>query len=330
MELEFNKKNLVYLLLVLNAHRSEGQFLGVLLERVRKSVDAHNAAQRGSDGRIPDYARLYQPISRSTLFNYLGALRAAFPDGYEVEKAEGASGQFCAEHPRMAVKFFKKFNPVSFEACADFLIQGGFLKPAHPSSALANAPNGLFFAMQNFLGVSPAAEQADAGALCGSYQVYRPSLMMPGKVIVSAALIQAQSDGALSYEELMHFKSPLGWRRQLLSGYVLTKSGRMLIITRDSNTGFAQHTLLKPMFRGHSYNGQGRIESLAGLYSGATNNTASGLFSTGIFLARREFRSLQNHPLHRWKVGHLQDFGLVEPDSLSQRIRGFLNPHADS
>ncbi|ARE41704.1 hypothetical protein RGUI_3563 [Rhodovulum sp. P5] len=311
MELAFNKPNLVMLILVVNQYRSDGLFWNGLMETLKREEDAN---------RQP-----HEPLtpSKGTWYNYFGNIKAAFPDGYCKQPVSQVAHDFVQAHPKTADKFFRKFTPGTFTCMRDFLIERGYLGGHSLAESVASVPGSLYFSLIDFVRPNIAPE-GDHKSLPGVYRVYRPSLTVPGKILVSAARITSRSDGTLYYAERMHFRPSYGWREQHLEGYVLGMDGKAFLLTKDDNTKLLQFTIMKPLVREPASDGVYRIRVMAGSYTGSSPARESGLYSTGIVMARDNLRTIEDHPVHRWKIGHLKTFGLQERHDVPEQFLRYL------
>ncbi|MDA5630862.1 MULTISPECIES: hypothetical protein [Agrobacterium] len=310
MKLEFNRVNLVYLILVVNIERHTGVFL----EKLEAALDKAYNQERRLDVDAP------KPPVRATWYNWFKELEPLCPPSLHGSEAAQFAASFAKEHPALVQKYARKFSRMTFECMRDFLIQRGFLGGAPAYDLVASVPDSLYFAMTQFLKPKFSPE-GDHISLPGIYRVYRPSLSAPGKVIVSAARVSSEVGGALRYQERMHYHhSAYGWQAQHFQGYIFGLEGRAFLITKDDGSKLPQFSVLKPLARYTDANGQSLIRAMAGSYSGASQKRESDLFSTGIFMVRDKLRTLADHPVEKWKVGHLKTFGLQERDQIPAEV----------
>lgn len=308
----FNKVNLVALLLIVHEQRNNGIFF----------MDLHAAliaaAKEKGDAALC-------PPGRSTWFAYFKELKEIYPCGINPAEALRLAVKFVADHPKKTAKYYKKFNPVTFNAMRDFLLRGGYLHFSPLGEALGGMDGSLYYSLVDFL--KPTISTAgDHISLPGTYRVYRPSLSVPGKFVVSAARMKSRDDGALYYAERMHFHTGFGWRTQFFEGYVLGAQGKAFLFTKDDNTRLIQLSIMKPIMRATAKAGKSVVSALAGKYNGASQNCPDGLFSTGIVMVRDQaLEKLTDYPVQRWKVGHLRDFGLMKSEEIPEHLRRYLH-----
>lgn len=314
LKLDFNKQNTVFILLVLNLQRDNGSFLSDLIEDIAQAVfDANSVGKRSVSS-----------ISRATFYNYFGDIKKAFPDGYDFEKAMELANKFCRDHPKAADKHYKKFTKVTFETTVQFLSKSDFLGKKDTFAQVAAIQDSLFYSLSGFLGADDGDWAKGQELLSGDYRVFRPSLSSPGKILVSCARISEGASGALTYLEVMHLKNETGWRRQILDGYVVVKDQHIAVITRDTNTQFAQFSILHSLLIQPSSGGKNRIERMAGTYSGVSVKKQIGLYSTGIYLLRDNFEAFSHQPMREWEAGRQDGFGALEPEDVPSKIRSYL------
>lgn len=307
MELEFNKPNLVYLLLVIHQERKNGIFFENLRAELKRAIAS------GGDIYVPPAP------SRATWFNYFRDFDEVWPDGFPRDQALKLALDFIRDHPKRADKYYRKFCRTTFICMRDFLIQNGYIGGSPLGALVSDVPGSLYFSLISFLGPNVKPE-GDHISLPGTYRVYRPSLSSPGKVLVSAARISSRTDGTLHYEERMHFRADHGWREQHLEGYAIGTEGKAFLITKDDNTRLLQFFVLKPLVRGRISDGRTVIQLLAGSYTGSSHTRENGLFSTGIVMVRENFRTVDRHPVQRWKLGHVSTFGLQKREDVPEQI----------
>lgn len=314
MSLEFNKKNLVYVILVVSRERKNGKFVSELI--------------RFSEARVLEYNRKHpdriKSVSRSTLYNYLREIDAAVTHNSYGGDLDLTAGAICNEHPNLVDKFYALFAPEVFDAYVEFLVAGSIIETGDLERTVSSVQDNLYFALSSFLEVRRGDKAADQQQLPGAYRVYRPSLSTPGKILVSAAIIDAPKNGALRYSELMHFKNQFGWRRQLLEGHILSKSGDIALITKDSNTKFMQFTILHSLLNDVDSDGKSVIRLMAGTYTGTTRSRPSNQFQTGIFFARENFKKLAEYEIRKWKIGLMPGYGLVERNEVPTRVLDYM------
>ncbi|MBO9462451.1 hypothetical protein [Labrenzia sp. R5_0] len=312
VQLDFNKRNLMTLLLTVHQHRSDGIFLSDLWEAIAEA-EAQNRGVHGA--RAP---------SRSTWFNYFRDIDHAFPDGLHGRPLSLAAHDFVRENPKLTDKFFRKFRPDTFARMCVFLFERGYWGSDTLAENLASVPGSLYFSLVEFL--KPAIRpEGDHNSLPGVYRVYRPSLSAPGKILVSAALVTSKTDGSLHYAERMHFRTSFGWREQHLEGYILGVEGKAFLLTKDDNTKLPQFSILKPLVRQPSGDGETHIvRVMAGSYTGSSTYRENGHFSTGIVMVRDNLRSLEKHPIGRWKIGLLGSFGLQNREDVPEQFLKYL------
>jgi len=126
----------------------------------------------------------------------------------------------------------------------------------------------------------------------------------------------------------MNFKNSLGWRRQILEGYVVTRKGRISIITKDTSTDFLQCSALYPVLKAKiPERTEAVITMMAGSYCGTSNTKRSGLFSTGIFFMRQDFRNLNRYDVRQWKIGLIGGYGLVDPKCIPSDVMKYMVDH---
>ena len=311
MQFEFNKRNLIALLLIVHQHRRDGFFF-------RDFIDFLSEAERvGRKSHEP-----YAP-SRATWFNYFHEIDDYYPDGLVERDIETVADEFVRNHQKAADKFFRKFTPNTFAIIRSFLLKHELLTGQAQATNPVSSSSSLYFSLIEFLKPKMFLEE-DQKSLPGMFRVYRPSLSTPGKILISAARISLEKDGALRYMERMHFRTTFGWREQNFKGYIVGSEGRFFLLTKDDSTNLPQYSVLKPLLRRGVSAEISRIEIMAGLYTGASHAHDKGLFSTGIVLAREDMRGLERYPLHRWKIGHLRTFGLQERNTIPEQFLEYL------
>lgn len=318
MSLKFTKQNLVYILMIVNEERGNGIFLNDLIEYITRCASAKSKSGTKSVGNV----------SRATLFNYFKDLNQWLEgrDG-NVPRYE-MSFEFIKNNQRTADKFYKKFNKYIFSFIVKFLEDNQYIGYETMASNVSSIKNSLYFSLVEFLGVHEHAVREKHEDLSGDYKVYRPSLSAPGKILVSCARIETQKDGSLKYLELMHFKNSLGWRRQILEGYVVSREGRISIITKDTNTKFIQFSALYSILRGKWGRKERTVVTMmAGSYTGTTDSQRSGLFSTGMFLARENFRNLNRYDVTAWKIGLVGGYGIVDVNQIPRDVMKYMANH---
>lgn len=254
-------------------------------------------------------------ISSSTLYEYFAELRYYVGEHYSHEEAYSLAIQMNKERSHISTKYYRKFNEVLFYALYDFLVSNNYLDRDNIIDSVAGIDNSLYFAIASFLNIDKRQLEIDKEQLSGCYRVYRPSLSMKGKILVSCACISPTDTGAVQYSEIMHYKYRKTWRRQLLEGYIVRKKSKFILITTDSNTDLLQLSVLNA-----KYMHENKIEILSGSYSGASNNIPTGLFSTGIHFVREVFPEMDDTPFENWDVGSIPKMGLVDKAEVEEVI----------
>lgn len=254
-------------------------------------------------------------ISSSTLYEYFAELRNFVGEFYSHEHAYDLAIQLNKERSHISTKYYRKFNEVLFYALYDFLVSNNYLDRDNIIDSVAGIDNSLYFAIASFLNIDKRQLEIDKEQLSGFYRVYRPSLSMRGKVLVSCVCISPTDTGAVKYNEIMHYKYRKTWRRQLLEGYIVRKKSKFILITTDSNTDLLQLSVLNA-----KYTHKNKIEILSGSYSGTSNNIPTGFFSTGIHFVREEFPEMDDTPFENWDVGSIPKMGLVNMAEIEEEI----------
>lgn len=310
MELEYNKINVAYIVLILHVERRKGIFFNDLMYVIkRKLEDKTSRNARDNPGSI----------ARSTFHNYFKRLSNVVGDDFNGADSYRVAHELIEKDPKLVDIFYRKITEQLFKTIRDFLIENRYLGDFSPAKEAASSPNSLFFALTDFL-ADRTNPDVDITVLPGDYKVFRPSLSVPGMILVSCARIEAQKDGALRYLERMHFKHPLSWRSQILEGYVVSAGDHYFLTTKDSNTPYLQSTILHVRHRETSTHEGQVIKVMTGTYSGFSRNHSEGFFSTGIVLVRTPFRGLSKHDIRKWKIGWISGFGLISPDEVEPEL----------
>ncbi len=254
-------------------------------------------------------------ISSSTLYEYFDDLRYSFGDKYSHKDAYDLAIEFNKKRSHVSTKFYRKFNEVLFYALYDFLVSNDYLERDNLIDSVAGIDNSLYFAIASFLNIDKDQLERDKEQLSGYFRVYRPSLSMKGKILVSCAQISSTDTGAMQYNEIMHYQYRKRLRRQVLEGSIVGKKSKYILLTTDSNTNLLQSSVLNA-----KYMNENKIEIMSGSYSGASNNIATGLFSTGIHFVREEFPEMGDTPFEDWEVGSIPKMGLVDRAEIEEEI----------
>jgi hypothetical protein len=305
MPIPFNKKNLIYLLLIANLERKKGNFVEPLIEHLSDAVDKYNKAHKAAKNKI----------SRGTFYNYLGDIDYLIGSFYTHEQANDLAVNFERDYKNKKQKFYNHFNSVLFDAFYGYLVLNDAIDRDKILDAVSGIDNSLYFAMASFLNVDKKQMKIDCKRLPGFYRVYRPSLSMKGKVIVSCARISITENDAILYNEIMHYKFRKNWRRQVFKGYMIRKKSTYILETTDSNTSLLQHSMLKA-----KYVHANKIYALSGSYNGESNNVKTGFFSTGIHFVREEFPELGDIPFEEWDVRSIPQMGLIDKEEIEEGI----------
>lgn len=305
MPIPFNKKNLAYLLLIANLERKKGNFVQPLLEHLTDVIDKYNKAHKVAKNKI----------SRGTIYSYLGDIDFLIGSSYTHEQANDLAINFEENYKQKINKYYNQFNDVLFNAFYDFLTSNDALDREKILDTVSVIDNSLYFSMASFLDADKKQMKTDCKRLPGFFRVYRPSLSMKGKTIVSCAHISVTENDAIFYNEIMHYKFRKSWRRQTFKGHLIRKKSKYLLLTTDSNTGLLQLSILKSI-----YVHDNQIQSLCGSYSGASNNVKTGLFSTGIHFVREEFPEMDGTPFNEWDVRSIPQMGLIDKEEIEEEI----------
>lgn len=313
MDIDFNKPNLVYLLMIVNRERQNGIFFNDMMDVISNTVQ-----ECRKNGVV------VSGVSRATFYNYFKDIDHAFPAGYRLEGMHEAAFEFTQRFPKQTDKFYRQFSRAIFECVREFLIENQFLGQRSIEYAVSAVPNSLYFSLIGFLGKDQVEIKKDHSSFPGDYKVFRPSLSTPGKILCSAARIESMRDGSLRYLERMHWNNTSGWHTQILEGYIISVGDNTFLITKDSSTLLMQFSVLHSLRREKTVNGVSIVRMMAGSYSGASKSQTSGLFSTGIFFLRENFRSLTRYNVATWKIGHIGGFGLLNIDEVPDEVRSFM------
>lgn len=266
-------------------------------------------------------------ISSSTLYDYFAELRYFSGEFYTHDQAYNLALHINKKHSHISTKFYRKFNQVLFYGLYDFLVSNNYLDRDNLIDSVAGIDNSLYFAIASFLNIDKTQLEKDKKKLSGFFRVYRPSLSMKGKILVSCACISSTDAGAMQYNEIMHYNHRNKMRLQLLEGSIVGKKNKFILLTTDSNTGLLQSSVLSSKYM----NGN-KIEIMSGSYSGASNNIATGLFSTGIYFVREEFPEMTDIPFEEWNVGSIPKMGLMDRAEIEEEILDDMfiyPPHKD-
>lgn len=305
MPIKFNKKNLVYILLIANLEKGNGRFVSDIIKHSSDKIRAQNAKSKEQKNTI----------SRSTLYSYFDDLNFKIDSYYTHEMANDLATKFVNGSPRKADKFYKHFNIVLFDAFYEFLLKNNYLNKNIVLDATSEIDNSLYFSMATFLSVDERQIKLDCKILCGHFRVYRPSLSSKGKIIASCACISKSDNGAIRYDEIMHYKYRNKWRRQLLNGYIIGKMNKYILVTTDTNTHLMQLAILKS-----KYVDKNKAETLFGSYNGFSNNVKTGHVMTSIYLARDDFREWEQGSFENWDIRSIPHMGLINPDEIEHEI----------
>jgi hypothetical protein len=305
MPIPFNKKNLAYLLLIANLERKKGRFVEPLIDHMSGAVDQY----------FKDRKVLRNKISRATMFNYLGEIDDVMGGFYKSEQANDLAIYFERKYKKKINKYYNQFNDVLFNAFYEYLSSNDAIDRDKVLDSVSGIGNSLYFSMASFLEADKKQMKTDCERLPGFFRVYRPSLSMKGKVIVSCASISVTENDAILYNEIMHYKFRKNWRRQVFKGHILCKKSKYFLLSTDSSTGLLQLSILKSI-----YVNDDQIHSLSGSYNGASNNVKTVFFSTGIHFVREEFPEMDDTPFDEWDVRSIPQMGLIDREEIEEEI----------
>ncbi|MBB4123966.1 hypothetical protein [Martelella radicis] len=312
MALNYNKKNLLYLLLCANLYKGRSGFVSGLVNYCNDIVDKHNKFKNTGDAK--------GKISRSIFYNYFSEIDE-ISGNYNIEDTIDLANRISINYIDLSQKYMNKFNDLIFLSLYNYLESNGFIHIDAGIRSIEGVNDPLFFSLSSFLDVT-VSDVGNDESLVGTFAVLRPSLRAPGKAIVSCAKIRIGALGVMHYEEIMHYRFwGASWVRQYFQGYALHRNGKYTIITKDDNTKHIQVSYLNVKQRS-SFNS---VDALAGSYNGFSPHAASGIFSSGIVIYRaKSLAKLDRYDLKKWRCGLSPSFGLVSLEAIDPQIRKYL------